>query len=81
MREQMFVERDGRHWFDLTAFADLLGQPWVADREANVRSFTEIPARREGMMVDARTPGRPTSRSRTAGARWCAWPSSGAGRH
>ena len=52
----MFVERDGRRWFDLTAFADLLEQPWVADREANVWSFAEIPAKREGMMVDARAP-------------------------
>jgi hypothetical protein len=56
MREGMFVERDGRRWFDLTAFADLLEQPWVADREANVWSFAEIPAKREGMMVDARAP-------------------------
>ena len=27
----VLVERDGVQWFDLTAFADLLGQPYVAD--------------------------------------------------
>lgn len=56
LKDDLFVERDGRRWFDLTAFADLLEQPWVADTETGVWSFAEIPAKREGMMVDAQAP-------------------------
>jgi hypothetical protein len=56
MNERLRVERDGRQWFDLTAFADLLEQPYVADEEARVWSFAEIPAKRESMMVDAMAP-------------------------
>jgi len=52
----MFVEREGRTWFDLTAFADLIGQPYVADSESRVWSFAEIRAKRESMMVDAMAP-------------------------
>jgi hypothetical protein len=56
MNDDLLVEQDGRQWFDLTAFADLLGQPYVADREARVWSFAEIPAKREGMLVNAMAP-------------------------
>ena len=56
MNDDLLVEQDGRQWFDLAAFADLLGQPYVADRESGVWSFAEIPSRREGMMVDAMAP-------------------------
>jgi hypothetical protein len=56
MNDDLLVEQDGRQWFDLTAFADLLGQPYVADRESRVWSFAEIPAKREGMLVDAMAP-------------------------
>ncbi len=56
MNERLLVERDGRQWFDLTAFADLLEQPYVADQEARVWSFAEMPAKRESMMVDAMAP-------------------------
>ena len=52
----LLVEQGGENWFDLTAFADLLGQPYVADTAARVWSFAEIPARRESMMVDAMAP-------------------------
>ncbi len=52
----LLIEQDGRQWFDLAAFADLLGQPYVADTEARVWSFAEIPAKRESMMVDAMAP-------------------------
>ena len=54
--ESLFVESDGEKWFDLTAFADLLGQTYVADTDSRVWSFTDIPARRESMMVDAMAP-------------------------
>lgn len=56
MKDHLLVERDGRQWFDLAAFADLLEQPYVADKEASVWSFAEIPVKREGMMVNAMAP-------------------------
>ena len=56
LNDQLLVEQDGRQWFDLTAFADLLEQPYVADAQARVWSFAEIPSRRESMMVDAMAP-------------------------
>ena len=54
--EDLLIEQDGREWFDLAAFADLVGQPYVADRPAGALSFGEIPARRDSMMVDAMAP-------------------------
>jgi len=56
VNDDLLIAQDGKQWFDLAAFADLLGQPYVADREASVWSFAEIPARRESMMVDAMAP-------------------------
>jgi len=56
MNDSLLLERDGQQWFDLTAFADLLQQPYVADTEARVWSFAEIPAKRESMLVDAMAP-------------------------
>ena len=50
------VEQAGQKWFSLTALAELLGQPFVADLEAGVWSFAEIPAKRENMMVNAMAP-------------------------
>ena len=54
--EKMIVEQDGNEWFDLTTFADLIGQAYVADSETRVWSFAEIPAKRENMMIDAMAP-------------------------
>lgn len=54
--DAMLVQQDGKEWFDLTAFADLLEQPYVADMETDVWSFAEIPARRDSMTVDAMAP-------------------------
>jgi AhpC/TSA family len=56
MTGSLMVERGGSRWFDLEAFADLLGQQYVADREARVWSFAEIPAKRENMLVNAMAP-------------------------
>lgn len=53
---QMLVEQNGRQWFDLTAFADLMDQPYVADKAENVWSFAEIPARRQSTLVDGMAP-------------------------
>ena len=52
----LLVERDGSRWFDLTAFADLLEQPWVADTDARVWSFAEVPVKRDNMMQGAMVP-------------------------
>jgi hypothetical protein len=56
LNDDLLIERNNKQWFDLTAFADLLGQPYVADNASNVWSFAEIPAKRESMMVDAMAP-------------------------
>jgi hypothetical protein len=56
INKALMIEQGGHLWFDLTGFADLIGQPYVADVEARVWSFAEIPARRESMMVDAMAP-------------------------
>ena len=56
LTDDLLVEQDGKRWFDLEAFADLLGQPYVADRESRVWSFAEIPAKRENMLVNAMAP-------------------------
>jgi len=56
VNDDLLIVQNGRHWFDLTAFAELLGQPYVVDRESSVWSFAEIPAKRESMMVDAMVP-------------------------
>ena len=56
LNDKLLIERNGKQWFDLTAFADLLGQPYVVDAETSVWSFAEIPAKRESMMVDAMAP-------------------------
>ena len=52
----LLVEQDGEQWFDLTGFADLLGQAYVADPTARVWSFAEIPVKREGMIRNAMAP-------------------------
>lgn len=56
MNKDLLIEQDERQWFNLSAFADLLGQAYVVDRDAAVWSFAEIPAKRESMMVDAMAP-------------------------
>ena len=52
----MLSEVSGEPWFDLAAFADHIGQPYVADAEAGVWSFAELPAKRESLLVDAMAP-------------------------
>jgi len=54
--EGLLMERDGATWFDLAGFADHIGQPYVADLEAGVWSFAEIPAKRERLLADAMAP-------------------------
>jgi len=56
VNDDVLIEQDGKQWFSLTAFAALLGQPFVVDHEAGVWSFAEIPAKRENMMLNAQAP-------------------------
>jgi hypothetical protein len=56
LNDNLLVEQDNQSWFDLTAFADLLEQPYVVDTEARVWSFAEMPAKRDSMMVNAKAP-------------------------
>ena len=56
LREGMVTEQNGKEWFDLAAFAELLEQAYVVDHQAGVWSFAEIPAKRESMMIDALAP-------------------------
>ena len=56
MNDNLLIEQDNRQWFNLSAFAEILGQSYVVDRDADVWSFAEIPAKRESMMVDAMAP-------------------------
>ena len=51
------LKQDGDStWIDLEAFAELVEQPYVADREAGVWSFGEIPQKRESTLVNAQAP-------------------------
>ena len=59
----IFLARDPDRWVSVTELADRLGQQYVADREARVWSFGEIPATRrafleEGMAPDFTLPDR-----------------------
>jgi cytochrome oxidase Cu insertion factor (SCO1/SenC/PrrC family) len=56
LNDRLLVDQSGRQWFDLAAFADMLDQPYVADQQANVWSFAEIPAKRENTLVNAMAP-------------------------
>ncbi len=56
INDDLLISGPDGQWFDLAAFADLTGQPYVADRSAGVWSFGEVPATRERMMADAMVP-------------------------
>lgn len=56
LNDALMMEQDGKQWFDLTAFAELLDQQYVADLDARVWSFAEVPAKRDNMMVNAMAP-------------------------
>ncbi len=52
----VLVEQDSKNWFDVTAFADHVRQPYVADVEARVWSFSDVPTTRDEMRVNAMAP-------------------------
>ena len=56
LSDELAPEIDGRRWFNLTGFADLMQQPYVADTEAGAWSFAELPVKRESMLTDAMAP-------------------------
>ena len=56
LNDTVLKQIDGQQWFDLVAFADLLGQVYVADSEASVWSFGDIPAHRDNTLVNAMAP-------------------------
>lgn len=56
VRDSFFIEQEGAKWFDLTAFADLVGQPYVADVSEQVWCFGAVPAKRQNMMNNAMAP-------------------------
>jgi len=56
LNDQLLVQQDGQEWFNLTAFADLLEQPYVADVDSRVWSFAEIPAKRSNLLADGLAP-------------------------
>ena len=54
--EGIVVDQNGQQWFDLIAFADLIGQSYVGDTQSRVWSFSEMPAKRQAMMSNAMAP-------------------------
>lgn len=50
------IRRQGKAWFSLTAFAELLGQEFVVDRETDTWSFGSIPVTRASFIEQARAP-------------------------
>jgi len=56
LTDELMIKQNSRQWFNLTALANLLEQPWVADTRARVWSFAEIPAKRENTMINAMAP-------------------------
>ena len=56
LNDQIVQTHDGRTWVDLPAFADHMGQPFVADTNARVWSFAEVPAKRDNTMMHAMAP-------------------------
>jgi hypothetical protein len=56
LNDTVLKQQAGATWIDLEAFATLLEQPFVADREAGVWSFGEIPQKRARTLVNAQAP-------------------------
>lgn len=52
----LLVKQGAQDWFDLVAFADLLGQPYVAEPNSRIWSFAEIPAKRASRLLAGQAP-------------------------
>lgn len=56
LKDNWLIERGGKTWFDLTAFANTVGQHFIADEASRVWSFAEIPAKQDNMLVNGMAP-------------------------
>ena len=56
LNDTVLKQQAGSTWIDLEAFATLLEQPFVADREAGAWSFGEIPQKRARTLLNAQAP-------------------------
>lgn len=56
LNDSLLQTIDGEQYLDLEAFATHMGQAFVADKDARVWSFAEMPAKRENMMSNAMAP-------------------------
>ncbi len=56
LNKNILVNVDGQDWLDLEAFANHMGQAFVANKANRVWSFAEMPTRRENMMANAMAP-------------------------
>ena len=56
LNDTLLFERDRQQCFNLTAFADHIEQPYVADAQARVFSFAEVPAKRQHALQNAMAP-------------------------
>jgi hypothetical protein len=53
---ELFVTRQGQKWFNVTAFANKIQQPFVADRANSVYSFGAVPSSRKPFLESAVAP-------------------------
>ena len=56
LNDAVLTKQAGTAWIDLEAFANLLEQPYVADRETGAWSFGEIPQKRARTLIEAQAP-------------------------
>lgn len=54
--DSLVLYREGKKWFNLTAFARLMGQTYIAEATEGVWSFGEIPVLRSGFLDSAIAP-------------------------
>ena len=52
----LYVQRQGQGWFNVTELADILQQAWVADYRDSVWSFGGMPVERRGFFQSAEAP-------------------------
>jgi len=56
LRAELLKTVQGAQWIDVSAFAELLEQPFVVDTASNTWSFGDIPLTRQGMIDGAQAP-------------------------
>ena len=53
---ELYVQRQGQDWFNVTELADMLQQAWIADYRDGVWSFGGMPVERRGFFESAEAP-------------------------